>query len=92
MQKFVKIIQPSHVGIHRKALVEHYQMSTHLPGFQSFFRFLHHFVLAKLATSSVRVKDSQTLPLSVIHQSAFDLSHLNQNTNIKKKSCNSVLS
>ena len=31
-------------------------MSTHFPGFQSFFRFLHHFVLAKLATSSIRVK------------------------------------
>ena len=25
-------------------------MSTHVSGFQSFFRFLHHFVLAKLAT------------------------------------------
>ena len=31
-------------------------MNTHLPGFQSFFRFLHHFVLAKLATSRIRVK------------------------------------
>ena len=32
-------------------------MSTHLPGFRSFFIcfFLHHFVLAKLATSSIRV-------------------------------------
>ena len=30
-------------------------MSTHVPGFQTFFRFLHHFVLAKLATSSIRV-------------------------------------
>ena len=28
-------------------------MSTHLPGFQSFSRFLHNFVLAKLATSSI---------------------------------------
>ena len=32
-------------------------MSTHLPGFTSFSRFLHHFVLTKLATSSIRVKD-----------------------------------
>ena len=33
------------------------KMSTHMPGFQSFFRFfLHHFVLPKLATSSIRVK------------------------------------
>ena len=32
-------------------------MSIHVPGFQSFFSgFLHHFVLAKLATSSIRVK------------------------------------
>ena len=31
-------------------------MSTHLPGFQSFSAFLHHFVLAELATSSIRVK------------------------------------
>ena len=30
-------------------------MSTHLQGFRSFFRFLHHFVLAKLASSSIRV-------------------------------------
>ena len=30
-------------------------MSTHVPGFQSFFFFFfHHFVLAKLATSSIR--------------------------------------
>ena len=32
------------------------QMSTHLLGFQSFSAFLHHFVLAKLASSSLRVK------------------------------------
>ena len=29
-------------------------MSTHLPGFQSFFRFLHHFVMTRfIATSSI---------------------------------------
>ena len=29
-------------------------MSTHVPGFQSFFRFsLHHFLMAKLATSRI---------------------------------------
>ena len=44
-----------HVGIHRIALAEYSQMSTHLLGLQSFSRFLHHFVLAKLATSSIRV-------------------------------------
>ena len=31
-------------------------MSTHMPGFQSFFRFLHHFVLAEVATTNIRVK------------------------------------
>ena len=31
-------------------------MSTYVPGFESFFRFLHHFILAKLATSNIRVK------------------------------------
>ena len=30
-------------------------MSTHLPGFRSFSRILHHFVLAKLATHSIKV-------------------------------------
>ena len=34
-------------------------MSTHKQGFQSFFKgFLHNFVLAKLATSSIRVNYS----------------------------------
>ena len=37
-------------------------MSTHVPGFQSFFMFFfHHFVKAKLATSSVRVKEEPDL-------------------------------
>ena len=31
-------------------------MSTHMPGFQSFLRFLLPFVLAKLANSSTRVR------------------------------------
>ena len=52
---FLKPSKPCHVGIHWKALIECYQMSTHLPGFQSFFSFLRPFVLAKLATSSIRV-------------------------------------
>ena len=34
---FLKSFIPCHVGIHLKALAEHYQMSSHLPGFQSFF-------------------------------------------------------
>ena len=48
--------KPYHVGIHWIALIECSQMSTHLLGFQSFSRFLHHFVLAKLVTSSIMVK------------------------------------
>ena len=31
-------------------------MSTHVPGFQPFTVFLHHFVMDKLATISIRVK------------------------------------
>ena len=52
---FWKPSKPCHVGIHLKALAEYSHMSTHLPGFQPFFRILHNFVLAKVATSSIRV-------------------------------------
>ena len=59
---FGKPSKPCHVGIHWIALTEFFQLSTHLPGFQSFPGFLHHFVLAKLAISSIRVKlDSLSL-------------------------------
>ena len=47
--------KPCHVGIHWEALIEFFQMSTHLPGFQSFSVILHYFTLAKLVTSSIRV-------------------------------------
>ena len=47
--------KPYHVGIHWIAPIEYSQVSTHVPGFQSFSRFLHHFVLAGLATSGIRV-------------------------------------
>ena len=36
---FSKSSKPCHVGIHCEALAEYSQMSTHLPGFQSFIRF-----------------------------------------------------
>ena len=36
-------------------------MSTHLPGFKSYFRFLHHFVLVKLASSSTSVEGKRVL-------------------------------
>ena len=56
-QKFWKPSKPCHVGIRWIALAEFSWMSTYLPGFRSFFPFfLHHFVLAKLATGSIRVK------------------------------------
>ena len=47
--------KPCHVGIYWIVLAECSQMSTHLPWFQSFSGFLHHFVSVKLATSSIRV-------------------------------------
>ena len=50
---FWKSSKPCHVGIHWIALTKCSRMSTHLAGFQSFFSI---FVLAKLATSSIRVK------------------------------------
>ena len=55
---FQKAYKPCHVGIHWLALAEYFQMSTHMPGFQSFLRFFYEFVLAKLAISSIRVKVS----------------------------------
>ena len=52
-----KTSNPCHVGIYRIALAECSHMSTHMSSFQSFSRFLHHFVVATtLATSSIRVK------------------------------------
>ena len=41
-------------------------MSTHMPWFELFSGLLHHFVIAKLATSSIRVKK-----LNVIHVNLF---------------------
>ena len=52
---FWKASNPCHVGIHWIALAEYSQMSTHMPGFQSFFRFFHNFVAAKSASSSIKV-------------------------------------
>ena len=51
--QFKQQLHPSH----RVALAEYSHMSTHLPGFQSFSVFLHHFVLAKIATCSIRVNE-----------------------------------
>ena len=53
---FWKPSKPSHAGTHWIALAENSQMSTHVPGF-SYFQlfFLHHHVMSKLATNSIRV-------------------------------------
>ena len=37
--------KPCHVGIHWKALAEHYQMSINVPGFQSYFRLFASFCI-----------------------------------------------
>ena len=52
---FWKTSKPCHVGIHGTTFTEYSQMCTRVPKFQLF---LHHFVTAKLATSSIRVKPS----------------------------------
>ena len=54
---FWKTFKPCHVGIHWKALAEYSQMSTHVPGFQSFFMFLH----------------QPTIPLQIFCESMIDL-------------------
>ena len=54
---FWKPSKPCHVGIPWIALAEYSQMSTHMPGFQSFLSVLHCFVMAKLVTSSMMDKD-----------------------------------
>ena len=70
---FWKISKHCHVGIHWITLHEYSQMSTHVPGFQSFFRFLHYFVLAKLATTSIRVKWPKFLDYFLILDSHITL-------------------
>ena len=82
-----KSSKPCHVGIHWKTLAKYSQMSTHVPGFQSFFRF-HNFVLAKLAASIIRAIQVQVLfrytlcmsalsflviPITYLHNRSFPL-------------------
>ena len=55
-QSFWKPFKQCHFGIHWIAPSELSQMSTHVSRFQSFFSFfLHNFVLAKSANSSIRI-------------------------------------
>ena len=42
---FLNTSKPCCVGIHRIALAEYSQMSIHIPGFQSFFKFLFCIIL-----------------------------------------------
>ena len=61
--KFAKIFwkssKPCYVGIPWIALAEYSQTSTHVPGFQSIFKFFaYNFVLAKLAPSSIKVNST----------------------------------
>ena len=59
---FWKPSKSCHVGIHAIALTEYSQMCTNVPGFQFFLKVsLHHFLLAKLATSCIRVKKISVL-------------------------------
>ena len=55
MQRFLKTISTLLCWHHWIALAEYSLMSTHVSGFQSFSIFMHHFVLAILATTSIRV-------------------------------------
>ena len=50
MQRSLKTIRSKlcKVGIHRKALAEFFQMSTHVPGLQSFFRVFVSFCIGQI--------------------------------------------
>ena len=51
-----------------KLFAEYSQMSIRVPGFQSFSGFLHPFVLAKSATSSIRI--DKAVPFSLFQKLA----------------------
>ena len=48
-QRFFKPFKPCHVGIHWIVLTEYSQMSTYMPGFQSFFRFFASFCIGQFS-------------------------------------------
>ena len=50
---FRKSSKPCHVGIHWIALIEYCQMSTHVPGFQSFLRIFASFCICQSSLFSV---------------------------------------
>ena len=69
-----KSSKPCHVGIHYIAHTECFHMYTQMPGFQQFSAFVHHFVLAKLATTSISVKNifQQGLTLTLLELVVFE--------------------
>ena len=46
---FLKSSKPCHVGIHWIALAEYSEISTHMPGFQSFFRVFESFCIGQIS-------------------------------------------
>ena len=44
-----KTSKPCHIGIHLKALAEYSQLSTHVPGFQSFIKFFASFYIMQIS-------------------------------------------
>ena len=46
---FENHLKPCHVGIHWIALAKYSQMSTHIPGFRSFFRFFASFCIGQIS-------------------------------------------
>ena len=60
--------KPCLVGTHWKALAVCYQVSTHLPRFQSFFMFfLHFFALVKWIPSSIKVNTKSQMRLHLFN-------------------------
>ena len=49
LKDFRKTSKPGHVGTHWIALAEYYHMSTHVPGFQSFFRLFASFYIGQIS-------------------------------------------
>ena len=68
---FWKLSKPCHVGIHWKALLSTLRWVPICQGFGHLQGFLHHFVVAKLAISSIRVKLVWTVLWSVAYQKLF---------------------
>ena len=48
-KKLWKSSKTCYVGIHLKALTEYFQMSTNLPGFQSFSRYFAYFCIGQIS-------------------------------------------